>query len=85
MPARVQVTFWSATTASVLLLGVVWTLTHLAHSLSVEDRVLLAVAEGGLSVSLAVAGRIAYVTGRLRRRAGPGKHHDHRWVLGARR
>jgi hypothetical protein len=69
MPARVQVIFWSATTASVLLLGVVWTLTHQAGAggASVEDRVLLVVAGAGLAATSLVAARIVFVLGRLKR------------------
>jgi hypothetical protein len=54
MPARVQVIFWSATTASVLLLGVVWALTR-AGGASVEGRVLLVVAGAGLAATSLVA------------------------------
>jgi len=65
----VQVIFWSATTASVLLLGVVWALTHQAGAggVSVEDRVLLAVAGAGLAATSLVASRIVFVLGRLKR------------------
>ncbi len=67
MLTRVQVVFWSAVTASVLLLGVVWALTHQARSPSVEDRALLAVASAGLTATSLVAARIVYVLGRLKR------------------
>jgi hypothetical protein len=66
MPARVQVIFWSATTASVLLLGVVWALTR-AGGASVEGRVLLVVAGAGLAATSLVAARIVFVLGRLKR------------------
>lgn len=69
MPARVQVIFWTTTTASVLLLGVVWALTHQPRSPSIEDRVLLAVASAGLAATSLVAARIVVVVGRLRRDA----------------
>jgi len=82
MPARVQVIFWAATTASVLLLGVVWALTHQTRSPSTEDRLLLTVATAGLAVSLLVAGRIAYVIGRLRRRS-PGDARSSSWRAGS--
>ena len=72
MPARVQVIFWSATTASVLLLGVVWALTHRGGGASVEDRVLLAVAGAGLAATSLVAARIVFVVGRLKRRGRAG-------------
>ena len=74
MPARIQVIFWSATTASVLLLGVVWTLTHRAGAggASVEDRVLLVVAGAGLAATSLVAARIVFVLGRLKRRGRAG-------------
>jgi hypothetical protein len=51
----------------VLLLGVVWALTHRAGGASVEDRVLLAVAGVGLAVTSLVAARIVFVLGRLKR------------------
>jgi hypothetical protein len=72
MPARVQVIFWAATTASVLLLGVVWTLTHQAGGASVEDRVLLVVAGAGLAATSLVATRIVFVLGRLKRHRRAG-------------
>jgi hypothetical protein len=70
MRSRVQVVFWSATVASVLLLGVVWTLAeHVrAGGASVEDAVLLGVAAAGLATAGLVAGRIVLVLGRLKRR-----------------
>jgi len=69
MPTRVQVIFWSTTTATVLLLGVVWALTHQLRSPSGEDRALLTVAALGLTATPLVAGRIVYVLGRLKRRS----------------
>ncbi len=72
MRPRALVLFWGATTASVLLLGTVWTLAkQLAGGAArpTEDAALLAVAGVGLAVCLLVAGRIALVAGRLRRDA----------------
>jgi hypothetical protein len=66
---RVQVVFWAATVAAVVLLGVVWTLARQvgAGGASVEDGVLLVVAAVGLAAAGLVAGRIVLVIGRLRR------------------
>jgi hypothetical protein len=71
MPARVQVIFWSTVTASVLLLGVAWTLAERvrAGGAGLEDAVLLAVAAAGLAAAALVAGRIVLVLGRIKRRA----------------
>jgi hypothetical protein len=71
MPSRVQVAFWSATVVSVLLLGVVWTLTERvrAGGAGLEDDLLLAVAAAGLAAAGLVAGRIVLVLGRLKRRS----------------
>ena len=73
MPGRVQVIFWSAVVAAVVLLGVTWTLAQRlgGGTVSVEDEVLLAVAVAGLATATLVAARIVFVVGRLRRR---GRH-----------
>lgn len=73
MPGRVQVIFWSAVVAAVVLLGVTWTLAQRlgGGTASIEDEVLLAVAVAGLATATLVAARIVFVVGRLRRR---GRH-----------
>jgi len=74
MRSRVQIVFWSATVASVLLLGVVWTLAQRvrAGGAGVEDAVLLAVAATGLATAGLVAARIVLVLGRLKRHSRAG-------------
>jgi hypothetical protein len=67
---RVQLVFWSATVVAVVLLGVVWTLADRvgAGGAGLEEDVLLAVAGAGLAAVSLVAGRIAFVMGRYKRR-----------------
>lgn len=67
MPGRVQVIFWSAVVAAVVLLGVTWTLAQRvgAGGASLEEDVLLAVAGAGLAATALIAARIVFVLGRL--------------------
>jgi hypothetical protein len=73
MRSRVQILFWAATMAAVVLLGVVWALARRvgAGDAWVEDGVLLVVAGAGLLATSLVAARIVFVVGRLKRRSRP--------------
>jgi hypothetical protein len=73
MRSRVQILFWAATMAAVVLLGVVWALARRvgAGDAQVEDGVLVVVAGAGLLATSLVAARIVFVVGRLKRRSRP--------------
>jgi hypothetical protein len=64
MSRRAIVLFWGATAASVLFLGSLWAA---AGKSSGADVVVLVVSLVGLTATLFVAGRIAFVVGRAQR------------------
>ena len=74
MRSRPFLLFWGATAASVFLLGSVWsTASRLRSSRGNPlDAVVLAVGGLALVASLFVAGRIAFVVGRVTKRT-PGE------------
>jgi hypothetical protein len=66
MSRRAIVLFWGATAASVFFLGSLWAA---AGGRSTGNVVVFAISLVGLGATLFVAGRIAFVVGRLQRRA----------------
>jgi len=65
---RTVVSFWTAVSVAVILLGAgVATAQRLARGGSILDVVILGLIGPGLLVCILVAARIAYVVGRLQR------------------
>lgn len=70
MERRTVVVFWVASSAAVALLGgSVATIRRLIVAGDIADVVVLDLSLAGLGLALFVAGRIAFVVGRARRRA----------------
>lgn len=70
MERRTVVVFWVASSAAVALLGgSVATIRRLLAAGDIADVVVLGLSLAGLGLVLFVAGRIAFVVGRARRRA----------------
>ena len=68
MRSRPFVIFWGAAAVATLCLGAIWSTAGSSSGQPVIDDIVLVLASVGLAAGLFIAGRIAFVVGRVQRR-----------------